>query len=53
MGNTNYMIEKLKMIVELNEGEGDLWTTERPPNNYELMDKINEIIDYINKNNKE
>ncbi len=51
MENTNYIIEELKMIEELHEGEGDLWTTERLPNNYELMNKINEIIKYIN--NKE
>ena len=53
MENTNYIIEELKMIEELHEGEGDLWTTERLPNNYELMNKINEIIKWINNKEQE
>lgn len=38
-------IENLEDIIEYRNGIPD---TKRPPRDYEIIDKINEIIDYIN-----
>lgn len=40
------MITKLTRIIVENKGE---LQTSRPPNNTEIMNKINEIIEYVNK----
>lgn len=41
------MIQKLQWVVVSHNPDGSI--TSRPPNNVELMDKVNELIDVINK----
>ena len=45
-------IEKLKVVIQ-ESIDNSMPPYERVPNNRELMDKINEIIKVINKENKE
>ena len=42
----------IKKLSTRNEPYGDWAIRQEAPSNFELMEKINEIIDYLNANNE-
>lgn len=47
---TEFVIPPNKGINDVKEDDFERVTMKKPPNNRELMDKINEIIDVVNSN---